>query len=130
MKPKLRLLTAVALLAASSAYAADFDGSRPLLCATVEAHDCAAAEDCVKDVPTEMGLPQFFRIDFAGQAVVGPERTSPIKLREETDGQMLLQGTELGFGWTIALDKTNGKVAVSLVSRIATFVVFGACTVP
>ena len=130
MTRTLRWLGALAMLGASSAFAADFDGSRPLLCATVEAHDCAAAEDCVKDVPTEMGLPQFFRIDFAAKAVVGPELTSPIKLREETDGQMLLQGTELGFGWTIALDKTNGKMAVSLVSRIATFVVFGACTIP
>jgi hypothetical protein len=40
----------------------------------------------------------------------------------------LLQGTELGFAWTIALDQANGKMMVTLVDRDGAFVFFGSCT--
>jgi len=49
-------------------------------------------------------------------------------LPEKTDAQLLLQGTELGLGWTIALDQASGKISVTLVDREGAFVLFGACT--
>ena len=47
---------------------------------------------------------------------------------EKTDEQLTLQGFELGMGWTFAIDRTTGKIAVTLIGRGAAFVVFGACT--
>jgi hypothetical protein len=129
MKGHLQALAVLALLGCAAAHAEDFGGSRPLLCATIEAADCASGADCVKGLPDRMGLPQFFRIDFAGKAIVGPERSSAVRLLEASDTQLLLQGTELGYGWTIALDRTDGKIAVTLANREGAFVVFGACTV-
>ena len=108
--------------------AADFDGSRPLLCATVESHDCDAGETCQRALPESLGLPQFMRIDFAKQAVVGPKRSSPIKSIERSPGQMLLQGTELGFAWTLALDTASGKLVASFANGESAIIVFGACT--
>jgi hypothetical protein len=112
------------------ALAGDFDGSKLLLCASVEALDCAPGTACEKSTPGEIGAPAFFRIDFAGKALVGPHRKAPIELIEKTDTQILLQGTELGYAWTIVLDAATGEMATTLANRDGVFVIFGACTVP
>jgi hypothetical protein len=118
------------VLAALPAWAGDFDGSKLLLCATVEALDCAPGTACEKSMPAEIGAPVFFRIDFAGKALVGPKRTAPIELMQKTDTQILLQGTELGYAWTVVLDAETGEMATTLANREGVFVIFGACTVP
>lgn len=112
------------------ALASDFDGSRVLLCASVQAFDCAAGEDCDKGLPEDIGAPAFMRIDVPNKAVIGPKRTSPILLVDKSEGQLLLQGTELGYGWVIALDQETGKMTATLANREGAFVLFGACTVP
>jgi len=122
------LLLGMAAVATGAAVAADFDGSKPLLCATIEAHDCDAGENCARSLPDSLGLPQFIRIDFAGQVITGPKRTTAIKSIERSPGQVLVQGTELGFGWTLALDTANGKLAASFVNGESAVIVFGACT--
>jgi hypothetical protein len=68
------------------------------------------------------------RIDFSRKEIIGPKRTTPIRLMEKTDRQLTLQGFELGMGWTFVLDRTTGKMAVTLIGRETAFVVFGACT--
>jgi hypothetical protein len=115
-------------LAPEAVLAADFDGSKALLCATIEAHGCDAGDDCLRVLPTRVGLPQFLRIDFAKQAIIGPKRTTPIVSIERSPGQILLQGTELGIGWTVALDTASGKMNATLVNREVAFAVYGACT--
>lgn len=116
------------LIAATGALGADFDGSRPLLCATIDAHSCDPGQVCARGLPADLGVPQFLRIDFARKTVVGPERTTPIRFMENDDAQMLLQGSELGFAWTIALDKMDGTLTVALINHDDAFVLFGACT--
>jgi hypothetical protein len=41
-----------------------------------------------------------------------------------------MQGTELGYAWTMVVDKTDGSMTLSLVNRDDAFVVFGNCTPP
>ena len=115
-------------IASNLALAGDFDGSRPLLCATMESHDCDAGETCQRGLPESVGAPQFMRLDFKQQVIVGPNRNSPIKLIERSADQLLLQGTELGIAWTLAIDTSNGKLRATLVNRDSAIVVFGACT--
>src|SRR5262245_47886386 len=117
-------------LAAIAAGADNFDGSRVLICAPVQAFDCEAGEDCAKGLPEEVGAPAFMRIDVPNKAVIGPKRTSPILLADKTDTQLLLQGTEFGYGWVIALDRETGKMTATLANHENVFVLFGACTVP
>lgn len=122
-------ITGVALLlAASAAQAGDFDGSKNLICAPVEANDCAAVDGCTRTVPSEVGAPAFIRIDFGQQAMVGPNRTSPIKVTEKNAQQLLLMGTELGYGWTVVLDQASGEMTVSMTNAAGSFVFFGSCT--
>jgi hypothetical protein len=47
---------------------------------------------------------------------------------ESGEGQLLLQGTELGYAWGIALDTKTGAMSTTLVSHENVFVLFGACT--
>src|SRR5262245_44225983 len=126
-----RLLPLVAVLAeliAGTASAGDFDGSKLLICAPREAMDCARAEHCPKRSPEDSGAPSFLRIDFAHNAIIGPKRTTPILFMDKSDNQLLLQGTELGYGWTLALDRESGTMTATLVNREEVFVLFGSCT--
>jgi hypothetical protein len=124
----LQLGAALAWLAAGTAFASDFDGSKLLICAPVEAMDCAAGETCTKERPDDIGAPSFLRIDFAQKMIVGPKRTTPIVFMDKSNNQVLLQGTELGYAWTLALDQENGTMTVTMVNREEVFVLFGSCT--
>jgi hypothetical protein len=123
--------TAVAMLVfliPAWAFAADFDGSKSLLCATIDAHFCDVGETCYRTLPGVLGAPQFLRINFTKKIVAGPQRTTEIRIVESGEGQLLLQGIELGYGWTIALDKKTGAISTALVSHENVFILFGACT--
>jgi len=69
----------------------------------------------------------FIRIDFANMTVIGPKMTTPIVSMEKSAGQLLLQGTEMGYAWSLALTPGNGKPAATLVDRDEVAVFFGAC---
>jgi hypothetical protein len=129
---RLGFLAALPLLALGAARvgAGDFDGSRVLICAPVQAFDCAAGEDCGKGLPDEIGAPAFMRIDVPNKAVMGPKRTTSILFVDKSDAQLLLQGTELGYAWSIAVDRETGRMTATLANRENAIVLFGACTVP
>jgi hypothetical protein len=124
----LHLVAALVWLTAGAAFASDFDGSKLLICAPVEAMDCAPGAACTKGRPGDIGAPSFLRIDFAQKVIVGPERTTPIVFMDKNDNQILLQGTELGYAWTLALDQESGAMTMTLVNREEVFVLFGSCT--
>lgn len=124
-----RVIAVIFLAVPFAADAEDvFDGSKTLLCASIEAFDCMPGEECQKDLPDVIGAPQFLRIDFAKKEVIGPRRTTAIRLMEQSEEQILLQGSELGLGWTLALDKATGKFSATLTNQEGAFVFFGACT--
>jgi hypothetical protein len=112
----------------SVATAGDFDGSKPLICAPVEAMECHSGEKCEAGIPDDVGAPAFMRVDFARKVIVGPKRTSPIRSMDKDESQVLLQGTELGLGWSMALNIADGKMVLTMSDRKGAFVLFGACT--
>ena len=130
MLKTLRVTALATLFCATPAWvlAADFDGSKPLLCATVDAHFCDIGEVCYRTLPAILGAPQFMKINFAKKTVSGPQRSTDIRFMEPSNGQLLLIGTELGYGWSIALDTKTGSMSATLVNREDVFVLFGACT--
>jgi hypothetical protein len=110
------------------AFGADFDGSKNLICAPVEAMDCVAGEACTRGLPDEIGAPAFIRVDVTKKVISGPMQTTPILFVDKTETRVLLQGKELGFGWTIALEQSTGKLTATLVDEEGVFVLFGNCT--
>jgi hypothetical protein len=128
MNSKVLKAAAIALCCAPLwAAAADFDGSKTLICATIEAQDCDVGEGCKQGLPDSVGAPRFMRIDFAKKVVVGPKRTTPIVSLHKSERQLLMQGTELGYAWTIALDSEDGSLNATLVNGDGVVVLFGDC---
>jgi len=127
---RLTALSLAALLPATLApvWAGDFDGSKNLICAPVQATDCPMGTECVAGTPDDIAFPAFIRIDFVNKAVIGPERTTAIRHLEKSDTQLLLQGTEEQFGWTLAVVQESGKMAITLAHGGGAFVLFGSCT--
>jgi hypothetical protein len=124
-----RVAFAIALFcSAPLAFAGDFDGSKPLICATVDGHACDPGETCLRELPASLGVPQFMRIDFVNQTIAGPKRTTKIRLMDKTANQVMLQGSELGYAWTISLDAQDGTMTLALLSNEDAFVIFGNCT--
>jgi hypothetical protein len=121
-------LAALALAATWTSTAADFDGSKMLICAPVEAMDCTPGAECQRGTPDEIGAPAFIRIDFGKKVVIGPKRSSPITSIEKNESQVLLQGNELDYGWSIAVDQQDGRMSATLTNLEGAFVLFGSCT--
>ncbi|CAB3748038.1 hypothetical protein [Paraburkholderia solisilvae] len=129
MKRTLTGISCAAVCALASAWcvAADFDGKTPLICATVDAHSCDPGTICERALPGDLGLPQFMKIDFAKKTIEGTSRSTPIQSIDKSPGQVLMQGTELGFAWTLVIDSTNGEMTSTIVNRDNAYVMFGAC---
>ena len=121
-------MTVMGMALAASAAAADFDGSRKLICAPVQVLDCIAGEGCEKGIPADFGAPAFMRVDVQGKKVAGTKVQSDILGVDRSEKQMLLNGRELGYGWVMAIDAKSGEMTLSMTNRLGAFVMFGNCT--
>ena len=67
---RLALAGLIAAGCAAPARAADFDGSKPLICAVTTVMECDAGQ-CERYAPpdTPAGAPAFFKVDVAAKAV-------------------------------------------------------------
>ena len=116
------------------ALAADFDGSRPLVCAMIEAFECGPDNGCESGTPESNGLSRFLRIDFDKKEVYttreAQEQASRIEKVERTGGVVLLSGTKNGRGWNLSLTEATGYMVLTVAGDQMAFAVFGACTPP
>lgn len=122
------LIGLTAFLPLCGAIGADFDGSRTLICAPTEAAQVIAGDAIVRGRPRDIGAPSFLRVDIANKKITGARRVTPINAIERDDKQILLQGTELGFGWTLALDQQRGDMTLTFADRVGAVVLTGSCT--
>ncbi len=122
------------LIAPLTATAADYDGSTPLLCASVEAIACRSMSDCERGTAESLNAPQFFRIDFKKKEIrvirSGEEedRVTPIRNLEKGEDRLIMQGIEAGRAWNLLIAHASGKMSLSAVDSDQGFVIFGACT--
>jgi len=125
-----------------AAVAADFDGSKPLICALMDFVECQPGGKCQSKTAEELGLPQFFRINFSEKKISGTQsgengKSTPIENLEHIDGKLIIQGAEDGVedvrdgvGWSLAIAEETGKLVLTASGDESGFVVFGACTLP
>ena len=116
-------------------FAADFDGSKPLLCAVIQAIECMPDGECLRGEAESIDMPSFLKIDFKNKAISGTledgtVRTTEIKGMEQMEGNLILQGVQNGKGWNMVISETTGKATITASDNQAGFVVFGACVVP
>ena len=72
MKKLMAIAGAAALgLGVQGIQAADFDGSRTLLCATVQAAECDFAETCLSGEANLIDMAEFLRVNFKKKEIQG-----------------------------------------------------------
>jgi hypothetical protein len=126
-------------LAPLAAQAADFDGSKPLLCAVTSMSECTPNDGCQKTTLEETGMPQFLKVDVPNKTVtpampIEGRKPTPIERMERIEGKLILQGAEEGvekvhdgLGWTAAISEETGRFILSASGDEVAFVTFGAC---
>ena len=119
----------------AGAQAESIDGKVPLICASFVAVSCGADGECISGTAQSAGLPEFFRVDIAAAAVRGArsDGTSMVTKIERSvadNSQIVLQGSEAGRAWSATLDKSNGRMVLSVSGDHEAFAVFGSCTTP
>ena len=139
---KLKLIGLILLglwLTPYAAVAGDFDGSQPLLCASMDIIECDAGGDCFRVTAESISAPQFLRIDIKKKKIrtagaSKDERATKIERMERIDGKLILQGAEDGIegvrdglGWSLAIAEDTGKFVLTGSGDEVAFVVFGAC---
>jgi hypothetical protein len=131
------LLFMISSMAVSSvAVAADFDGSRNLLCVPTDATQCEGAGECDRVAVEEINLPRFVKVDFKkkllrGTMLGGEEQTTAIQnLLTPADGRTILQGAENGRGWSMTIDPITGDMSVAIAGDDIGVILFGVCTIP
>ncbi len=124
---------ALALILLPGASAAPFDGSQPIVCATLEVLECEAGFKCEEETVDSVDAPQFLQISVQDKTVVGTRPSgapvnATIELVRHAEQLMFLQGVEKMRGWSMAINETKGKMTLAIHDDASSYVIFGACT--
>ena len=124
----LSLLAVTLCVAAAHAVSADFDGSKPLICSTIETHECAVGTDCVRGLAEDINVPQFIRLDFAAKTMSARGRTSKMGGFTRSDGMLVIQGFENTRAFSATISEQSGKLVGAIAADEEGYLLFGACT--
>ena len=129
MRSPAESIGAVALCAtlAAPALAAGIDGSRSLLCSTVEANDCTSGTACVRGLPQDINVPQYVKLDLAGRTISARGRTSTIQGATRVNGVLIVQGSENRRAFSFTVSEKTGRLVGAIAGEDEAFVVFGTC---
>lgn len=132
-----------ALLCTQAAVAADFDGSKPLLCSAVTVSECVPGGSCEQVNNSEVGAPDFFRIDVRKKTMTGTaagaERPSnKIESSGVLGNSLFLQGKASGLehlpedslSWSVSVNQDTGAMVLTASGDQVAFVIFGSCIAP
>ncbi len=115
---------------------------KPIICAINTLYECDGLSGCQQRSPEELNVPNFLKIFIdkreihpAG-AVTRGSHISKILNIARLDGMIIMQGVEDGdanqkdgVGWTISINETSGKMAITASGQEEAFVGLGACFV-
>ena len=115
-------------VAGTPALAADFDGSKPLICSAIEAHECELGMKCQQGLAADLNVPQFIRFDFAAKTLSARDRSTQMQSQARGNGMLLVQGFENGRAFSITISEESGKLVGAIAADGEGFMIFGACT--
>ena len=122
------------MIASAPLLAADFDGSNPIFCASLDVLECVDGRDCQLVPADDVDAPQFITVDLKNKALKlnrsGRPQSAQLRNRENLNGKLVLQGvgTETGLGWTFSVNEETGRFVVSASGDEVAFIIFGACS--
>lgn len=126
----------VAAVVPAGAIAGDFDGSKPLVCASIHATECSAeSQECQSGAPWMINFPVFSEIDFKGKTLSTPRehqanRVSKIEqIHHMPSGQLSILGNDGEYSWSMLISEETGAMTLTVSGDQVGFIVFGACTI-
>ena len=138
---KLALVVLFICAGSLTAFAGDFDGSRPVLCATTDIMECLPGGICQRVTHDAVNAPRFIKINFKDKTINVPEAgekrpNTLIERMEHVDGKLILQGAEEGIegvrdglGWSLSISEDSGDIVLTGSGDEVGFVLFGSCIV-
>ena len=118
----------ITLLVCASALAAQ---ASPLVCSIKQASECDESLGCETFAPED--AVSFLHVDVARNTVtiLAPSErrgeVTEIQNSQSMDGLTVLTGTQLGRGWSMAIDNNDGVMTLTISDKHVGFVVFGRC---
>ena len=107
-----------------------YDGSKPMQCAIETVMICSDPTVCVRGTAQTVNLPQVLNVDVDKKLISGAATGRTIKIAWviRQAGRLLVGGSELGGGWTMAVAEDTGAMSSAVISRASGFILFGNCT--
>jgi hypothetical protein len=126
-------LAVILALAGQAVWADDLTGTQRFLCAPVQATVCYEGGECVVDLPYNLNIPEFVEVDLETRrlsttAASGLNRVTPIEHVGREDGNVFLQGFEMGRAFSWVINEQTGGVTVAVAFEGISVAIFGACT--
>ena len=117
------------------AAAEPFDGSKPLLCATMQVRLCSADAECELQSASDNDIPRFLKVSVQNRKVTGTRPSgaaidAAIDAVRHSKGTMFLQGSQEAFAWNMAIGEQEGSMTLTAVDADNGMVIFGACAKP
>jgi hypothetical protein len=124
-------LAPLALLSAAALANEDFNGSKPMICAPLQGHDCVPTATACEPLKPEPGKDLSLYFDVAKMAVRTPYRhdTLPIESVGSNSKSLVMQGTNLEYVWSATIHRTTGRLTIVIADREGAYIVFGQCKV-
>ena len=125
----LSALVLLAVVVVASA-APPYDGSKPMHCSIETTMICSDPSVCVRGNADTVGLPQVLNVDVGQRVISGAATGRTIKIAwvNKDGGRLLIGGTELGGGWTMAVAQDSGAMSSAVIVRSGGFLLFGSCS--
>jgi len=135
-----QVLVLVASCFSVTALAADFDGSKTLLCSFAQITECDLGSECRAVTNESIDAPDFVKFDFRRKkfsAISAGVETAPDDIDNVIDlaSYVVVQGVQGGaegaadtLAWSATINHATGLMVVTAAGENAGFVVFGACT--
>lgn len=137
---KKTILSTCIFLGLSATAAADFDGSKPMLCSAVSVNECVPGGICEQVLNAEVGAPDFFRIDVRKKTMTGTANGAerpPNKIESSAvlGNSLFLQGKASGLehlpedslAWSVSVNQDTGDMVLAASGDEVAFVIFGSC---
>jgi hypothetical protein len=122
------LILGLSVVIPVGAGAAGFDGSSALSCTGVSGYSCDPAKACSQVKPESNTAPVVL-IDPVNKTVKTPYRTDllPIANSATNNEQLQFQGTSEKFAWSAIVNRSSGKITLTIADRMGAYVIFGQC---
>jgi hypothetical protein len=129
----LRIGSSLLLLLAATVNASaapPYDGTKPMQCAIETVMVCSDPSVCVRGTAQTVNLPQVLNVDVGKKLISGAATGRTIKIAwvSRQSGRLLVGGSELGGGWTMAVVEDTGVMSSAVIVRTGGFILFGNCT--